>query len=75
MHAVVFMVLSTLIWRYVPLGSSNFEGDEEYRRNCWRQYGKKHCSGYAEEPEEFKLTGAELFNQPDPSKMHAGVYH
>ena len=56
-HAVVFMVLSTLIWRYVPIGSSRFAEDEK-----------------AEEFES-KLTGAELFNQPDPSKMHAGVYH
>ena len=32
-HALVFMVLSTMIWRYVPFGSSNFEGDdEEFRR-------------------------------------------
>jgi hypothetical protein len=30
-HALVFMVLSTLIWR-LPFGSSMFEGDEEYRR-------------------------------------------
>ena len=56
-HALVFMVLSTLIWRYVPIGSSRFAEDEK-----------------AEEFES-KLTGAELFNQPDPSKMHAGVYH
>jgi hypothetical protein len=27
-HAVVFMVLSTVIWRYAPFGSSNFEGEE-----------------------------------------------
>lgn len=55
-HAVVFMVLSTLIWRYVPIGSSRFAEDEK--------------------AEDFTmLQGAELFNQPDPSKMHAGVYH
>ena len=74
-HAVVFMVLSTLIWRYVPIGSSRFEG-EEFRYN-WAAVNRRRASRYAEEPEEFesKLTGAELFNQPDPSKMHAGVYH
>ena len=44
-HALVFMVLSTLIWRYMPFGYSRFEGD------------------------------AEEFNQPDPSKMHPGIYH
>jgi hypothetical protein len=27
-HALVFMVLSTMIWRYVPFGSSNFEGED-----------------------------------------------
>jgi hypothetical protein len=27
-HAIVFIVMSTLIWRYVPIGSSNFA--EEY---------------------------------------------
>lgn len=43
-HALVFMVLSTLIWR-LPFGYSRFEGDTEE------------------------------YNQPDPSKMHAGVYH
>jgi len=30
-HALVFMVLSTMIWRYVPFGSSNFEGEEEFK--------------------------------------------
>ena len=28
-HALVFMVLSTLIWRYMPFGYSRFEGDAE----------------------------------------------
>jgi hypothetical protein len=36
-HALVFMVLSTLIWRYVPIGSSNFEGDEEFGRRRRRR--------------------------------------
>jgi hypothetical protein len=33
-HALVFMVLSTMLWRYAPFGSSGFEGDddEEFRR-------------------------------------------
>jgi hypothetical protein len=33
-HALVFMVLSTLIWRYAPFGYSRFEGDaaEEYNQ-------------------------------------------
>ena len=67
-HALVFMVLSTLIWRYVPFGSSMFEGEEEYRlskegvaRNAARKMARKRA--------------AESYNQPDPSKMHAGVYH
>jgi hypothetical protein len=55
-HAVVFMVLSTLIWRYVPIGRPSMFEDEK--------------------AEDFTMMqGAELFNQPDPSKMHAGVYH
>jgi hypothetical protein len=29
-HALVFMVLSTMVWRYVPFGSSGFE--EEFAR-------------------------------------------
>jgi len=32
-HALVFMVLSTLIWRYVPFGYSRFEGEEYIFRN------------------------------------------
>jgi hypothetical protein len=28
-HALVFMVLSTMVWRYAPFGSSGFEGDDE----------------------------------------------
>lgn len=32
-HALVFMVLSTLIWRYVPIGRmSMFEGEKEFGR-------------------------------------------
>jgi hypothetical protein len=93
-HAVVFMVLSTLIWRYVPIGSSRFA--EEFRYN-WEAVNRRRsaarASRYENEPEEFrkctrrnKRTGEtwevdcyaeepEEFNQPDPSKMHAGVYH
>ena len=81
-HAVVFMVLSTLIWRYVPIGSSNFEGDaEEYGRANSRSRAagaamRARFGRYENEPEDFTMVqGAELFNQPDPSKMHAGVYH
>jgi hypothetical protein len=121
-HAVVFMVLSTLIWRYVPIGSSRFA--EEFRYN-WEAVNRRRAAArasryenepeeyghansrsraagaamrarfgrYENEPEEFrkctrrnKRTGEtwevdcyaeepEEFNQPDPSKMHAGVYH
>ena len=67
-HALVFMVLSTLIWRYMPFGSSSFEGDEDYRlskegvaRNAARRAARKRA--------------AESYNQPDPSKMHSGIYH
>jgi hypothetical protein len=28
-HALVFMTLSTMLWRYAPFGSSGFEGDDE----------------------------------------------
>jgi hypothetical protein len=68
-HALVFMVLSTLIWRYVPFGSSNFEGDEEYRR---RYYRRNKFTGRRTEVSDYE---DEEFNQPDPSKMHSGVYH
>ena len=92
-HAVVFMVLSTLIWRYAPFGASRFEGDEEYRRRCYKRNkrtGKrrevdcktKKSSKYEDDDEEvdevveeFGMVGAELYNQPDPSKMHSGIYH
>jgi hypothetical protein len=47
------MVLSTLIWRYVPFGSSNFEGDEEFRYN-WAAVNRRRASRYADEPEEFR---------------------
>ena len=133
-HALVFLVLSTMIWR-MPFGASNFEGmdDEEFIRKKMRQ-GKKRGGffkaakrmvenfeddldeyaehdgeeyesddgeEYEDDPEDFRLSrserrakraakrdarraaraarraarAAEQFNQPDPSKMHAGVYH
>ena len=54
-HALVFMVLSTLIWRYVPFGYSRFEGDaEEYGcrgRGCGRNFGA-HRGRYENEPED-----------------------
>jgi hypothetical protein len=28
-HAIVFMTLSTMLWRYAPFGSSGFEGDDD----------------------------------------------
>lgn len=65
-HAVVFMVLSTLIWRYAPFGASRFEGEE------YGHYGRDGRWRYTNRYEEEE---AEEFNQPDPSKMHAGVYH
>lgn len=93
-HAIVFMVLSTMIWRYAPFGSSSFEGDEEFRRRrCYKRNkrtGKrrevtcraKKSSRYEDEDpddvyeeddgEEYE---DEEYNTPDPSKMHAGVYH
>ena len=107
-HAAVFIVLSTLIWRYVPFGSSNFEGDEEYRRRCYKRNkrtGKrrevtcksKKSSKYEGEDddeevdevvedyedEDFRRSrrsrrrsdDEEEYNQPDPSKMHSGIYH
>jgi hypothetical protein len=42
-HALVFMLLSTLIWRYLPFGASNFEGmgDEEFIYKKMRQSKKK----------------------------------
>ncbi len=66
-HALVFMVLSTLIWRYAPFGYSRFEGEEFRRRRCYRNGQPVSC--YEEEYAD------EEYNQPDPSKMHAGVYH
>jgi hypothetical protein len=39
-HALVFMVLSTLIWRYVPFGSSMFEGEEEFGGRRRRRQGR-----------------------------------
>ena len=39
-HALVFMVLSTLIWRYVPFGASNFEGDEEFGGRRRRRHSR-----------------------------------
>ena len=91
-HAIVFMVLSTMIWRYAPFGSSSFEGDaEEYRRRCYKRNkrtGKRRaveCKArksskyeddddevYEEAEEEYE---DEEYNQPDPSKMHSGIYH
>ncbi len=47
-HALVFMVLSTLIWRYVPFGSSMFEGDEEYRRRRRRSRYEDEGEGFEE---------------------------
>jgi hypothetical protein len=43
-HALVFMVLSTMVWRYVPFGSSNFEGEE---------YEDDDGEEYEDDPEEF----------------------
>jgi len=128
-HALVFLVLSTMIWR-MPFGSSNFEGmdDEEFVRR--KMFAKSHKSGgffkaakravkeaegyesddaeeymtlegaelyESDDGEDFRLSkserrarrearrasrraaraarAAEEYNQPDPSKMHAGVYH
>ena len=128
-HALVFLVLSTMIWR-MPFGASNFEGmdDEEFvRRKMFGTSRKrggffkaakravKEVEGYEDEDgeeyesdddeeyedeEDFRLSkaerqarraarraarlakrasrrrrAAEQFNQPDPSKMHPGVYH
>jgi hypothetical protein len=48
-HAVVFMVLSTVIWRYAPFGSSNFEGeDEEYEDEEYEDEDEEY------EDEEFR---------------------
>jgi hypothetical protein len=68
-HALVFMLLSTLIWRYVPFGSSMFEGDEEYRISR-KGVARNRATWWAD-----RKRAAESYNQPDPSKMHAGVYH
>ena len=132
-HALVFLVLSTMIWR-MPFGSSNFEGmdDEEFIHKKMRQSkkrggffkaAKRVAEEYEDDQDEYaehdseeytNLEGAELYesddgedfrlskserrarrearrearrasrraaraaeeyNQPDPSKMHAGVYH
>jgi hypothetical protein len=132
-HALVFIVLGTMIWR-MPFGASNFEGmdDEEFfRRKMFGRSKKnggffkaakravKEAEGYEDDDgeeyesdddgeeyedegeEDFRLSraerrakraakraarraaraarraarAAEQFNQPDPSKMHAGVYH
>lgn len=54
-HALVFMVLSTLIWRYMPFGSSNFEGDEEYRR---RYYPRRQPRNYRRSRYEDEEAGA-----------------
>lgn len=67
-HALVFMLLSTLIWRYAPFGSSNFEGDaEEYGH--WGRYGRWHerFEGDAEEfsPLRPKLEGASTYEEPE----------
>ena len=64
-HALVFMVLSTMIWRYVPFGSSNF-GRKQSKR---AERAARRAERYEDEDD------GEEFNQPDPSKMHAGVYH
>ena len=64
-HALVFIVLSTLIWRYMPFGSSNFEGDEEFRvkkRGGFFKKAMKAESSYEDEDyedEDFRLSKAE----------------
>ena len=47
-HALVFMVLSTLIWRYVPIGrASMFEGEEEFGRRRRRSRYEDEEAGAA----------------------------
>jgi hypothetical protein len=49
-HALVFMVLSTLIWRYVPIGrASMFEGDAEDYGCRGRGCGRRRRSRYEDE--------------------------
>ena len=48
-HAVVFMVLSTLIWRYAPFGYSRFEGDAEEYGCKGRGCGVRRRSRYEDE--------------------------
>ena len=59
-HALVFMVLSTMVWRYVPFGSSNFEGEdyedddgEEYEDDDGEEYEDDDGEEYEDDPEEF----------------------
>jgi hypothetical protein len=51
-HALVFMVLSTMVWRYVPFGSSNFEG-EDYEDDDGEEYEDDDGEEYEDDPEEF----------------------
>ena len=49
-HALVFMVLSTLIWRYAPFGYSRFEGDDEYSRRYYRRHSRYEDEGEGAAP-------------------------
>jgi hypothetical protein len=57
-HAVVFMVLSTLIWRYVPIGSSNFEGEKFGRRGRKRRSPPPPPPVEEAPAEEFTMMGS-----------------
>jgi hypothetical protein len=51
-HALVFMLLSTMIWRYAPFGYSRFEGDEEYRRVKGRRMVRRKAKHSKENSDE-----------------------
>jgi hypothetical protein len=63
LHSVVFVSLAILIPKYLMRSSYYAEADEEYEDE------KEEYEG------EDEYEGEEEYNQPDPSKMHSGVYH
>jgi hypothetical protein len=64
LHSVVFVTLAILIPKYLMRSSYYAEADEEYEDDK---------EEYEDDKEEYE--GEDEYNQPDPSKMHSGVYH
>jgi hypothetical protein len=76
-HALVFMVLSTMIWRYAPFGASNFEGMDDEEFVIRKMFGRSSKSGgfykaakravkeaeaYEDEPEEYRVRRCHRYN-------------